>query len=494
MASIWPKSPPKLVASALSGHSAIGLALGALIYILCVSGTLAVFYNEFERWEQPGAPEFSQVAPEAVERAAANALPLVEAKPHHFFIAQPTPDMPRMLISTDKTSLVANADGGIVGPQRDAWTHFLLNLHIYFHLPAVLGLVAVGIVGAMLVGLILSGLLAHPRIFRDAFSLRLGGAKRLAEADLHNRLSVWGAPFHLVIALTGAMIGLANVLALGVAWLAYDGDAARVLAPIFGPDQMVEAASPAPLADISTAIVNLRTAHPEVAPAYVTMHDPATNAQTLQIQAIHPRRLVYAELYNFTAAGELTGHVGLSDGPVGQQVFASTYPLHFGSFGGPLVRVVYGVLGLALCAVTATGLNIWLAKRREKGRPAPRLERAWIGVVWGTPAALAVSLVAGVAGLGDAVLVGLFWSVLAALIVVCVATRANRALSRGLRVATGAGILAALAIHGAREGADVLSPAGLGVTVSLAAVAAAFIASTARTTRRRPAPAPVAAE
>jgi hypothetical protein len=33
--------------------------------------------------------------------------------------------------------------------------------------------------------------MAHPRIFKDAFRLRIGGSVRLEQADLHNRLSVW---------------------------------------------------------------------------------------------------------------------------------------------------------------------------------------------------------------------------------------------------------------------------------------------------------------
>ena len=36
--------------------AALGLAFAALIYVVCLSGTLTVFLYEFQRWEQPDAP------------------------------------------------------------------------------------------------------------------------------------------------------------------------------------------------------------------------------------------------------------------------------------------------------------------------------------------------------------------------------------------------------------------------------------------------------
>ena len=122
--------------------------------------------------------------------------------------------MPRVTVSTDQENQAwfVNPDGSLGGAVAHDWTHLLLNLHIYLHLPSTLGLTVVGSLGAMLFGLIVSGFLAHPRIVKDAFRLRLGGSLHLEQVDLHNRLSVWGAPFHVVIALTGAYFGLATLL------------------------------------------------------------------------------------------------------------------------------------------------------------------------------------------------------------------------------------------------------------------------------------------
>jgi len=41
--------------------------------------------------------------------------------------------------------------------------------------------------------------------------------------------------------------------------------------------------------------------------------------------------------------------------------------------------------------VTTSGVAIWLARRRDKGRPAPMWERIWVATVWSQPLAFGVS-------------------------------------------------------------------------------------------------------
>src|SRR5690606_14961467 len=96
--------------------------------------------------------------------------------------------------------------------------------------------------------------------------------------------------------------------------------------------------------------------------------------------------------YSFDADGRFTGAAGMADGELGRQAVASNYNLHFGNFGGLPVQALYFVFGLALTAGAATGTSIWLGKRRRRGIEEPRLRAAWHAVVWGAPAALALTL------------------------------------------------------------------------------------------------------
>ncbi len=423
---IWPKASSGRVDSALSAHSLIGLIVGGLIYVLCLSGTLAVFEDELEWWEDASAPAVAAVTPEAAQKAAQTLFSAREGELSHLNLFLPREDWPRFVASTDEETRSVDAAGAPTGHHHAPWNAFLIDLHYYLHLPSIIGITLVGSLGAMLLALVLSGLLAHPRIFRDAFAFRRGGSARLTQADLHNRLSVWLSPFFIAVALTGAMIGLFTVVGYLVAQAGFGGDILALYAVLFGEEPAPNPAA-APLADIATALRTMKARFPEAIPFWIIVHEPGTLGQHVQVLAEHPQRLIYAEYYNFDGDGAFVSRTGMSDGALGQQIASSVYRVHFGYFGGFWVKAAYGVFGLCLCAVVATGLNLYFLKRERQGRPAPRLRSVWTGLVWGTPALLAATFAGSVAGLlPPASLVPAFWAGLAALLLWAAITPAGR--------------------------------------------------------------------
>lgn len=380
---------PTLVQRALSGHASIGLLAGALIYILCVSGMLVVVHERWQRWEEPAAAETPTIAPAAVQQGMEAVLASEQGKPRttHLYVHMPSDGLPRTVVTTDHGAAYVDAQGRIDAPEAHAWTEFITNLHIYLHLPQILGLIVVGIFGVMLAALTITGVVAHPRIFRDAFRLRARGGRQLAQADWHNRLGVWTLPFALAIALTGAFVGLGAVGFTLLANTYNGGDLERTYAPIFTGDmpEPTPDPRPAPAPDVAAALTTMAARFPGVQPTYVVVHEPMTRSQHIQIIASHPRRLIYGENYMFDSRGTFTGITGLSQGSTGRQVAASTYGLHFGSFGGLAVELAYIAIGLAMSVVTATGMSIWLQKRRRRGAASPRLEALWSLTVWGVP-------------------------------------------------------------------------------------------------------------
>ncbi|RLQ23358.1 PepSY domain-containing protein [Seongchinamella sediminis] len=381
---------PELVRRSLDAHSAIGLVVGVLMYLICLTGSLAAMAELFERWEQPGIPEFNQVSAAAVENAMTGFRASVDADPESLWVIFPTAELPRMHVSSGAEERFTDAAGKLLAPPAAGWTHMLRELHISLHLPHNIGLVIVSAIGAMLLALIVSGLLAHPRLFRDAFKLRLGGTRRLEQADIHNRLSVWGLPFHLMIGVTGAFYGLVGLLAWSAATAWYDGDTNALFDSIYGSDPVLEA--PLQPLGIDRALAELERHHPEVQALYIVGHKLDTPGQFLEIAATVPGRLAYSEIYRFDAAGSYLGSQQLTTGPAGRQFLYSLYRIHFGYFGGLATRVTWLLLGLGLTVVAVSGINIWLARR---GRD-DALDRAWAGVVWGAPLALALSATAAI--------------------------------------------------------------------------------------------------
>lgn len=437
-----------LVRRALSGHAAIGLLAGALLYLICLSGTLIVVHEEWQRWEQPTVAESAEIAPAAVQRAASAVLASEAGKKptEHFFVHLPNDALPRTVITTDNQAVYVDSDGAVAGPEAHGWTEFLIGLHYYLHLPNTLGLAIVGALGVMMAALIVGGVLAHPRIFRDAFTLRAKGPRQLAFADWHNRLGVWTLPFGLAVAITGALLGLSTLIASGIAATWYDNNVEQVYAPVFGSEPAHNDAH-APLANIAGALSWMAANRPEVRASYVILHEPGTAGQYLQVMADHPRRLIFGEYYAFDAAGRFQRTIGMADGAMGQQLAASTYKLHFGSFGGLPVKLGYMLLGLAASVVSATGMSIWLMKRRQRGKPSPKLEGMWSAILWGAPTLIALAFVLRTAAGPEAPMVALFWAGLAALIALGILTGDRVRIEMWLRAALAALMAAIGLIH-----------------------------------------------
>ncbi|RJX65939.1 PepSY domain-containing protein [Tsuneonella suprasediminis] len=436
---------PGLVKRALAGHGSIALLACALIYIIAISGTIVVVAERWQRWEQPNVAEYDAIAPSAVQNAMVATLALEKGKAptEHLYVRMPSEDLPRAVVTTDNAAWYVDQAGKPVAREAHSWTEFLLALHINLTLPVLWGMLLVGVIGVALAAITLTGVLALPKIFKDAFRLRSRHDPQIARADWHNRLGAWSLPFALVIALTGAFIGLSFAGAALLAQTDANGDMEAVYGTIFGGEPEADPA-PAPLANVARALATVQSRFPDVEPIYAIVEHPGTRSQLVMILAEHPRRLIYGESYRFNGAGDYLGKVGLSDGELGKQAAASTYNLHFGNYAGLPVELAYIAMGLAMCVITSTGTTLWLLKRRRKGIDTSRLSAGWSVVIWGTP--LAIVLAVWVRWLfgPEALLAAIFWLALLAGIAVA-ALRPTLIGDRWLKIAL-AGSLAVTAV------------------------------------------------
>ncbi|TYC78770.1 PepSY domain-containing protein [Novosphingobium sp. BW1] len=383
-----------LVRAVLKGHSGLGLAFAALLYLVCLTGTIAVFANEFQRWENPGAERMQMMSADAVQAAYLGAMERTEGPVEHVLILMPSEDRPWPTLRFDaedgtQTTWIADGAGRITGKVREGWTKFLTRLHINLHLPQSWGIFIIGLTGVALLSSLISGLLAHPRIFRDAFHLRLGGSRRLQEADLHNRIGVWALPFHITVSLTGALLGLSTIIIGAIGLAVFQGDTAKVYA-IFTPPHPAADARPAPPLDLRPLFATVAARAPGERINYLVIEHPTEMGAAAMFEVEDgSSRLANANSYAFDREGKLYYEQKAADNNVGQQILGSLGLLHFGWFGGGVIKIAYALLGLGLTYLAAGGVNIWLARRRDKGRPAPGWESVWTATVWGQPVALA---------------------------------------------------------------------------------------------------------
>jgi uncharacterized iron-regulated membrane protein len=445
--SLWPKMPAAFVQRNLTGHKILGLAVAGLLYLICLSGTVTVFYLDLQRWEASGVPD-ATFTPEGVARALTDARAYQAKAAPSISASTPTRDAPRLTLSAGSGHRGYDSRGRFIGPAETPAIDALTALHYQLHLPSTIGVVVVGLGGIAILALVIGGLLAHPRLLKDAFLWRFKAGARANRSELHNRIGVWGAPFHIVIAVTGALIGLIQIIVLVAAIGFGRGDTAATGEALLGSPPPVSTAGRMSESAMITALSTLQHAYPGAEPNYVSLNNLNTPKETLTVWADIPGRLVYGEQFDFDGQGRLTARQHLIDGPAGKQAYASLYRLHFGAFGGVWVRIAYTLLGLGLCLICTTGMDIWLLKAAQKGRPHPRLHRLWTGFVWGAPVAMAAA--GAVTLVWPMAYIPAFWLILIGLSAGALFLGSVRQVSVSGRLALATALVGLVAVHACR--------------------------------------------
>ncbi len=440
------------------GHGWLGVIAAALLYLICLSGTATVFYRNFERWETARQPDVATLAPGAPDAAVTFARARFPA-PATLYVYLPSREWPRFTIESGGATMGFDAGGHPTGNAATPATEALMQLHYELNIPGSAGLLLVMLAGVVLMALTGGGLLSRRHLFRDAFRFRIG-QNRLTMADLHNRIGVWSALFVLAVAITGAMIAGYSVTIAAGAWGFNHNDRAATSALLFPGAPQAPPVNPAAEAKmLSAGLATLHQTHPHAIPDFAALSGTGMVSVTARL----PGRLIYGEEYSFDTNGHPIAQAHYADGPAGRQIFASLYQIHYGNFGGTLSQWLYLLLGTALCVLCASGVDLWLLGQAKHGYPKPILRAAWTGVVWGSPAAMALATAASLAhpvswplcfwGLLALILAGSFW------------------IARWLRPLAGLSLILLVLLHLAHSGTAAFSPAAWPVNLGFAAAA-----------------------
>lgn len=470
----------------LTGHGWLGLLFGGVLYILCFTGTLIVLVDQLSRWERPNLPAVHSVstADLAAIVARAEARARREGRGENLIVRLPSDELPRVTVLA-RGERVAPAEwsvdgaGRLGGPITQPFVAFLQTLHFRLTAPGAIGLYLVGMFGVVLLAAIGTGILAHRRIFKDAFRLRWGGAKRRSHAELHNRIGLWALPFHLVVSLTGSLLGLSGLILFLVAMIAYRGDQHKAAAALFGPQPRHDS-RPAPLPPLGPMIAQVEARVPGAEIVQLRYSDIGTRGQQAQVSIAAPGHLARNETFTFDGAARLLAKAGFTDGSAGMRLFGMIAPLHYGTYGGLVLKLIYVALGAGLTLIVATGGTLWLARRREQGRPTPRLERVWTALLWGQPVALLIVALGTVAGLPA---LPLYWAVVLGTLAAALRIKDGERVTR-IACASMSGLALALALlhAGLRRPSD---PAALAIDAVLLAIGLWGLGRTARRLRSR---------
>ncbi len=408
-------------------HGWTGLLLGWVLFVMCFAGTLSVFKPEIGRWMRPETTATAN--PVEAIAAAGNWLSKNAPGATGWYLTAPDTRMNTVEAAYDSGgAFLYRALDPVTGAPAARETlggEFFYRLHFELEIPFPWGRLLASLAALTMLVALITGIIAHRRIFRDFFTFRPAKGQR-SWLDGHNALGVLALPFHLMITLTG----LVTLSSLSMPWAitaAYGSDVAALYHDMTpGVVERAATGSKVPLAPIAPMLREAQRRFGGAPIGRVYVLNPGDAAAVVTVFRSDAGQISYTpgEISFDGATGRMLGE--WTEARPAVQAYNILYGLHMGRFAPSLTRWLYFLGGSMLTLAIATGLVLWIVKRRER---APLslgnriLERLNAGVIAGVPLGGVAFLLAnrllplGMAGRAEAEVSTALWIAAVALLV-----------------------------------------------------------------------------
>lgn len=349
-------------------HAWAGMAIGAVVCVLGLSGSVLVFLPELERLHRP---ELYHVRPEG-KPAPIGELRELSAK------AAPSLDLYRIKLPHQlETSweFIYGHDGrlssrvyvdqyqrrilGVRAPDSD----FLLLLQsLHFDLLGrdtgrrINGMVAFGVLAISFSGLTLWLRSTSRWTARMRPRWRARPARR--NWGFHVATGWWSAPFLAIMATTAIYFAFH----LPVTALVHAITRTKPILPPRVTAGQSQAVSP------DEMLLNARKLEPQA--RFTVIRLPRADGQTIVLNYVLPgdlSELGANVIHVHPRTGEALRNDRIRDLDLGHRFLAAFVPIHFGTFGGMTTRILWTALGLMPTVLFTTGIHLWRRRRKQRG-------------------------------------------------------------------------------------------------------------------------------
>ncbi|WP_158885713.1 PepSY-associated TM helix domain-containing protein [Rhodanobacter sp. L36] len=392
-------------------HSWVGLVAGFALFVAFYAGAITMFQQPLQQWATPHAVDIGIGSLGDAQRLLDGVL-AKHPEAHEFlgmlFPGHESPQPVAYWMNRHGSWLYAGLDNLDGGPTRPlaALPELINELHFSLGIP-VIGTWLMGGVSLLYGVALVSGFVIHlPRLTKDFFALRAGRNLKRFWQDAHNVIGVLSLPFHIMFAMTGAVICLLFVLMMALDPLIYGGKlmaasgAAMDTAPTIAKADVAHAMTP--LAQWYARSIELARAQgvDDFEPAYLKLANAGDAHAVVEITgaSAHALGTMSAIALDATTGAPLATQLpGQRD--ANHATLAVVYGLHYGDYGNVLVRWLYFLLGVGGAFLFYSGNLLWIESRRkrrqlEQGRAQINMARATVGICLGFCVAISVAFVA----------------------------------------------------------------------------------------------------
>ena len=353
-------------------HGWLGLNIGLLLFVICFSGTFATLSNELDWLLDPAVRVKGKDAPVAWEAMYQNlreAFPDGQAYLLHeqknpftevgdYFAAAAvvvTPAGETMKVHFDPYTGALKGHNPFLDVQR-----FFRSYHNLFF-DGRRGVYIVTVFSIFLLCSVLTGFLFYKNWLKNLFTMRLGKGPRVLFADAHRMAGIWSLLFALIIALTGIWYLVETVVA----------DSGSSFETV-GPDKIEKAAlkglghTPT-LISLDTLVRNAELAFPGYRVEQIRLPFEPDDYVVMDGQDGNPfTRDRTNKVYANPFTGEVVHIQRASDLSAAQLINNIVDTLHFGTFAGLGIKILWFAFGLVLSFSILAGTYLWYLRHTRK--------------------------------------------------------------------------------------------------------------------------------
>lgn len=389
-------------------HSVCGIFIGLALFVIFFTGAFTLFRDAILVWEEPSLrTSTTEVASlDSLTREPLDALSSDGTTTSYVYLRMPTEYRSEMYLyaadGTEPEKAWVNPETGewVAGASHATVSTLIYYLHFFYQLDR-WGMYLAGIIGLFTMLAITTGVIIHlHRLVKDFFQFRPGKKLRVAWADAHKVLGTIGIPFQLMYAFTGTFYCLLILVVLPYTMLLFDGDVSKLYqrAGYSPPHVTVDSVeTPGGSASLDRIASKAEATWPGFEIHSMSLHNYGKpNAHVEVVGGLKDAA--------FGGSGTLlihgvTGEVLAKRNPRQANVLNESVhvieALHFATFGGTLLKVLFFFLALGSCAVILTGNLTWLEVRHTQDRAVVTvLSRLTAGVATGMVPATALLFLA----------------------------------------------------------------------------------------------------
>ncbi|MFA7554225.1 MAG: PepSY-associated TM helix domain-containing protein [Spongiibacteraceae bacterium] len=407
-------------------HTWVGITSGLLLFIGFFAGALTMFKQPLDRWTSAPTQQIQQVTVDKIDRLVSQ---LVVARPdsqNEFLVSLESgehihaavtwgggSDGPVLDLSSSQWQASLDTEGQLQLQQAvpTQLGNLIDQLHRTAGIPAIidgeyLGVYLLGVAAALYFLALVSGVIVLlPTLVKDFFAVRAGKNKKRFWLDIHNIIGITSLPYHIVISLTVVVFAFHDQFYDALGAVVYNDQ------PMFTRPAVVQQQyAPQDLLPVSTLVNHIEAAAPGFSVTELLYMGIDTDRPMVRGAITSAEHVVHGPLAGYIGIHPFTGKIISTSmvpgqGSVWGSIVSSFFALHFGSYGGNIIRWVYFLLGISGAFLFYSGNLLWIEKRRKRQKQqrhtvsqrlaARNLAAATIGVCLGAVAAVGFSLVMG---------------------------------------------------------------------------------------------------